>query len=290
MSFMWRSHDSCHIYEGFMSHMSKSYITRMNESYHTYEWVRRAVEILQACSEWVMSHIVEWVVSYVWMSHITIMKEQCHAYEWFVSYICMSHVKHINGSCHTYKWVMSHTWMGHACHAWVMSHIWMSHVTRMDGNIKKSCHAYKWVILHIRSQQSKASFFTSWEILWRLRNESCHTCELSHVTYMCELCHTCETSHVTYMSKTCRERERERENKHGREDATPDSYAACIRLVLSGIFVTNIYWSKETPPPGGVFLFTMFPDQEPCVRDFTTRCDGRISSWNLLHTALDQGT
>ena len=37
-------------------------------------------------------------------------------------------------------------------------------------------------------------------------------------------------------------------------------------------------------------LFTMFPDQEPCVRDFTTRCDGRISSWNVLHTALDQGT
>jgi len=49
-------------------------------------------------------------------------------------------------------------------------------------------------------------------------------------------------------------------------------------------------WSKEPPPPRGGFLFTMFPDQEPCVRDFTTRCDGRISLWNLLHTALDQGT
>ena len=34
----------------------------------------------------------------------------------------------------------------------------------------------------------------------------------------------------------------------------------------------------------------MFPDQEPCVKDFTTRCDGCISSWSLLHTALDQGT
>ena len=47
---------------------------------------------------------------------------------------------------------------------------------------------------------------------------------------------------------------------------------------------------ERKPPPGGGFLFTMFPDQEPCVRDFTTRCDGRILSWNLLHTALDQGT
>jgi len=46
---------------------------------------------------------------------------------------------------------------------------------------------------------------------------------------------------------------------------------------------------RNLPPRGG-FLFTMFPDPEPCVRDFTTRCDGRISSWNLLHTALDQGT
>ena len=32
------------------------------------------------------------------------------------------------------------------------------------------------------------------------------------------------------------------------------------------------------PPPRGGFLFTMFPDQESCLRDFTTRCDRRISS------------
>jgi len=48
------------------------------------------------------------------------------------------------------------------------------------------------------------------------------------------------------------------------------------------------FW--RTPPPQGGFLFTMFPDQEQCVRDFTTRCDLRISSSNLLHIALDQGT
>jgi len=45
---------------------------------------------------------------------------------------------------------------------------------------------------------------------------------------------------------------------------------------------------ERNPPPRGGFLFTMFPDQEPCARDFTTRCDRRISSWNVLHTALDQ--
>jgi len=47
---------------------------------------------------------------------------------------------------------------------------------------------------------------------------------------------------------------------------------------------------ERNPPPWGGFLFTISPDQEPCVKDFTTRCDGRISSWILLHTALDQGT
>jgi len=35
-------------------------------------------------------------------------------------------------------------------------------------------------------------------------------------------------------------------------------------------------FDRKNPPPPGGFLFTMFPDQEPCVRDFTTRCDRRI--------------
>ena len=50
-------------------------------------------------------------------------------------------------------------------------------------------------------------------------------------------------------------------------------------------------WSKETPPPLGGFLFTMFPDQEPCVRDCTTRCDRRYwadFSENLLVTFLSR--
>jgi len=29
------------------------------------------------------------------------------------------------------------------------------------------------------------------------------------------------------------------------------------------------YWSKETPPPGGVFYLLCSLDEEPCVRDFT---------------------
>ena len=71
----------------------------MNEPYHTYEWV--------------MSHI--------WMSHVTRMNESRHtyerwnmiqikAYERVMSHIWMSHVTHMNESCHTYERVMSHIW------------------------------------------------------------------------------------------------------------------------------------------------------------------------------------
>jgi len=47
---------------------------------------------------------------------------------------------------------------------------------------------------------------------------------------------------------------------------------------------------RKNPPPRGGFLFTIFSDQELCVREFTARCDGRSSSRNLLHMDLDQGT
>ena len=57
------------------------------------------------------------------------MNESCHTYEWVMSHIWMSHVTRMNKSCHTYEWVMSHR--RHACsretchtHEWVMSHVW----------------------------------------------------------------------------------------------------------------------------------------------------------------------
>jgi len=37
------------------------------------------------------------------------------------------------------------------------------------------------------------------------------------------------------------------------------------------------HFDRKKPPPRGGVWFTMFPDQEPCVRDFTTRCDGLVN-------------
>jgi len=83
-----------------------------NESCHTYEvhtrargkWKIEAVYI--SCQAY---HTYEWVMSHIWMSHVT------HG---------MSHVTHIDASCHTYEWVMSHIWMSHITH---MNESWMSH-------------------------------------------------------------------------------------------------------------------------------------------------------------------
>jgi len=87
---------------------------------------------------------VEWVMSHIWMSHVTHMNESCHTYEWVMSHIQMSYVTHMNESCHTYRWVMSHIWMSHVTHMneswhtyrWVISQIQMSHVTHAN----ESCH------------------------------------------------------------------------------------------------------------------------------------------------------
>ena len=73
-------------------------------------------------------HTHDWVMSHVWMRHVTHMNESCHTHEWVLSHVWMSHVTHLNKSCHTYE-------SG-------MSHIRMSHITHLN----ESCHTYEWVM------------------------------------------------------------------------------------------------------------------------------------------------
>ena len=77
-----------------MCDMTRPYMWDVNGSCHTYEWV--------------MSHI--------WIRHVTPKDEVCHTYEWVMSHIRMSHVTHMNESCHTCEWVMSHIWTSHVTH------------------------------------------------------------------------------------------------------------------------------------------------------------------------------
>jgi len=133
----------------------------MNESCHTYEWVMSHIWMSHVTHMNESCHTYEWVMSHIWMSHVTHMNESCHTYEWVMSYIWMSHVPHTNESCRTYEWVMAMninqsyltrksclTRMDEAdqigSHVSGLLQVWMSHVTLM----KKSCHTYEWVMSH----------------------------------------------------------------------------------------------------------------------------------------------
>ena len=57
---------------------------------------------------WIASRdTYEWVMSHIWMSHVTHMNELCHTYGWVMSHIWMRHITRMNESCHAYEWVMS---------------------------------------------------------------------------------------------------------------------------------------------------------------------------------------
>ena len=120
-------------YEWVMSHISMSHVThmkwvmshvcmrnicRMNkwcQTYgcYTYKWMNESCYTYEWVNEWVMLHI--WID--IWMSHV-------YPHEWVMSRVWMSHVTHMNESCHTYEWVMSHIW-NESCHTtgWIMAHI-----------------------------------------------------------------------------------------------------------------------------------------------------------------------
>jgi len=127
----------------------------MSHVCHIYEWVmsRTHTYVLFWLS------VIQWVMSHVWMIHVTHVDELCHTCEWFMSHIWMSHVLRMHESCHAHthmsdsdlfaicKSVSHVTHMNESCHTceWVTSHVWISHVARTD----ESCHAYKWVMSRI---------------------------------------------------------------------------------------------------------------------------------------------
>jgi hypothetical protein len=118
---------------------------------------------LRRCFEIEVCHTCEWVVSHVWMSHVSRVNESCHTYEWVMSHVWMSQVTHMNEWFHAYEWVVPHLRMSRKrqerdpnkmsketqiCtkrYGWVMSRIWISRATSTN----ESRHAYEWVVSHI---------------------------------------------------------------------------------------------------------------------------------------------
>ena len=81
--------------------MGMSHVTRMDESRHTYGWV--------------MSHI--------WVRHVTRMNTSCMAHAADILYLLPTitslpkiYVICMSASCHTHEWDVSHIWMSHVTH------------------------------------------------------------------------------------------------------------------------------------------------------------------------------
>jgi len=169
------------------------HVTRMNESYHSYEWV--------------MSHI--------WMSHHTNVIVLCCTYEWAMAYICtgalyvLSPHDNIRPGTHLNKSYIQMIYV-------TLIRMRLQHTTTLVLVLRHATRLYANESYHIREYVTSHKFVSlgtqlRMEALACL-NESCHkylyvrhTYEwvMSHTwmnpdTHMSESCHTCEcvTSHV----------------------------------------------------------------------------------------------
>jgi len=83
-----------YMYEWNTLHRRMSHGTYMNGSCHTSN--RSAVATAAPLHVNESRHTYEWVMSHMWMSHVTHMNESCHTYERGMSHIWMRHLTHMN--------------------------------------------------------------------------------------------------------------------------------------------------------------------------------------------------
>ena len=147
-----------------------SHVTHVNESCHTCESVMPLIQItlsivgtinmpllinhtppIASLREWVLythTQIIHatcaWVMSHMWISHVTHVHESSRTCKWVMSHMWMSHVTHVNESSRTCEWVMSHVWMSHVAHI-NTSHLGINYYTNLSttdptwGDIFECC-------------------------------------------------------------------------------------------------------------------------------------------------------
>ena len=135
-----------------ITHACISHVTHINPSCHT-DWFWAEISRFPFSSQ--SGDSCEWVMSHIWMIHVTRMNESHHithikklrhAYAWVLSHVWMSHVTRIKELWHAYEWVASRVWMSMDEYEWVwtnehewashtyecvVSHVWMRHVAHM---------------------------------------------------------------------------------------------------------------------------------------------------------------
>ena len=112
--------ESCHI---LMSHVTYQWaMSQINESCHTYECVTCTPHTVWVCDVTSTIHVTnQWIMSHIWMSHVTHMNESCVCIHVSTSRrmseyptYSLSVWCHINDSCHKAMNCVTH--MNESCH------------------------------------------------------------------------------------------------------------------------------------------------------------------------------
>ena len=145
--------------------------------------------------------------------HAIDMNERCHADEWVMSHIWMSHVTNVNKSCYTYEQV-THT--NESCHTYEMSHIWISHATNTSPVAKGLLGRRALRVRETLCLPAALKYYIcdmtylcgmTPPYVWLIRmcdiliQYVWHTCDI-RVTHVWHTCNTCDIR-VTYVWHTC---------------------------------------------------------------------------------------
>jgi len=140
------------------------------------------------CVTW-PTHMCDMVMSRIHMCDM-IPWHRCQLYQWVMSHVWMSHVTHMCESCHTYEWVMSPESIRFVIHM----NAWCNGVATISRLLKTIGLFCKRALL--KSPYSAKGTYNCKEPT--NRSHPPISGSMSHVTYMSESCH-----HVTYMSESC---------------------------------------------------------------------------------------
>jgi len=202
-------------------------------------------------------HTHEWVMSHIWMRHVSCVSHIRHTHKWGMSHMWIKHITQtttrriharMNESCHSYEWVTSHIWMGRVR---LTSHIWISHVT----HITTCCnHARMGWLRSVGSIKWQGSF-AEYRLLYRalLQKRPIILSILLSVATPYEWCmsriwrrHVTRTSHiwigyVTHMNQSCHTHHNTRVMSH-----THHVYESVMSHISQHSATTHIWVSRVT--------------------------------------------
>jgi len=156
-------------------HIHSSHASSIHDLTHTWHTsVHTSVRTANCTAGWVMSHI--------WMSHVTHMDESCHTYVWHDSSICVTWLIHMCDMTHPAVQLAVRTEVcTEVCHVWVKS--------CMD----EACEEWMWGLRHVRFGQGMSN-------IDEMCTEVCTwTWTSSWMSYLCVMNELCMCAHVTWL-------------------------------------------------------------------------------------------